>query len=338
MKSFRAREGDFIEAVEGLIFDVKGLVHPPSRVIAFVRYVPDEKGDRRRGASRYRKVYPLKEREELLEAEYPHYLTFDRVFNERVSEVPVDRITRLYRPQENLGRLKGEEKTDVVEEEAMEFTDLLVEASGISQSKIGVSGSIMVGLHLPTSDIDLVVYGKKNCLLVHKALRDILANNRGLIKAYDTKVLKRLYSLRARDTPMSFKQFLRHEFRKTFQGTFRDRDFFVRYVKDWSEANEQYGETLYRPLGRGRIKAEVIDDSEAIFTPCRYLVGDVEPVDGRLPTPLREVASFRGRFCQHLRAGESITAHGKLEWVKTEKDEYNRLLVGGDPQDYIVSM
>ena len=39
-------EGDLIESKDGVFFDVKGLVHPPKRVIAFIRYVPDLNGNR----------------------------------------------------------------------------------------------------------------------------------------------------------------------------------------------------------------------------------------------------------------------------------------------------
>jgi predicted nucleotidyltransferase len=203
---------------------------------------------------------------------------------------------------------------------------------------IGISGSIMVDLHLQTSDIDIIVYGSKNCLLVHNILKEILGHRKGLINAYDIEGLRKLYSFRAKDTSSSFEEFHRHENRKFSQGTFRGRDFFVRYVKDWDEVEEKYGETLYRSLGRGEIKAKVVDDSEAIFTPCRYLVGDVESIEGKIFTPLKEVASFRGRFCQQVRTGETIIARGKLEWVKTPEEEYYRLLVGENFQDYIVSI
>ena len=43
-----AREGDLIEIQDNVIFDVKGLVHPPNRVVAFIRYVPDPNGNRQR--------------------------------------------------------------------------------------------------------------------------------------------------------------------------------------------------------------------------------------------------------------------------------------------------
>jgi predicted nucleotidyltransferase len=331
------REGDFIETIEGLIFDVKGLIHPPNRIIAYVRYIPDEKGERRRGDSRYRKVYSLKERENFLNREYPHYLIVDPIFNERISEVHIDHLTQQYTPQDTVNLLKRKERLDDVENEALEFLDLLVEASGISQRKMGIAGSIMVDLHLSTSDLDIIVYGTQNSFIVHKTLKECFGDENGLIRAYDLEGLRKLYSFRVKDTPMSFEDFYRHAIRKSSQGTFRDRDFSIRYLKDWEEVKEKYGTTRYRSLGQGIIKAKVIDDSEALFTPCRYLVEDVKSIEGKKVTLLKEVTSFRGRFCQHVKSGESIIARGKLECVKTEKDEYVRILIGGTAKDYIVS-
>ena len=337
MNSLKCREGDFIETVEGLIFDVKGLVHPVNRVIAFVRYIPDEKGERQRGDSRYRKVYALKMRENILNKEYPHYLIVDPVFNERISSVHIDHITHHYKPQNTVSMLKRKEKIDDVENEALEFLDLLVESSGISKTKIGISGSIMVNLHLLTSDIDIIFYGTKTCIIAHNTLKNIFSDRKSLIQPYDLEGLRKLYSFRVKDTPMSFEDFCRHAIRKSSQGTFRGRDFSIRYIKDWDEIEEKFGETFYRSLGQRTIKAKIIDDSEAIFTPCRYLVEDVEFIEGKKVTLLKEVASFRGRFCQQVKCGESIITRGKLECVKTGNKEYFRILVGGNAQDYIIS-
>ncbi|UCH37604.1 MAG: DNA polymerase subunit beta, partial [Candidatus Bathyarchaeota archaeon] len=96
----RVREGDFIETLEGLIFDVKGLVHPPNRVIAFIRYIPDEYGDRSRSNIRYRKVYSLSERVSFLSENFPDYLVYDPVFNMKLNLVSVERIIRFYKPEE----------------------------------------------------------------------------------------------------------------------------------------------------------------------------------------------------------------------------------------------
>jgi len=56
-----AREGDVIETTDQIFFDVKGLVHPPDRIIAFPRFVPDLEADRKRGEVTYRKIYALSE-------------------------------------------------------------------------------------------------------------------------------------------------------------------------------------------------------------------------------------------------------------------------------------
>jgi predicted nucleotidyltransferase len=71
----RYREGDFVETKDGLIFDVKGLVHPPGRVVAYVRYVPDAAGDRVRLGRRYRKLYSLPDRESYLAENHPSYVS-----------------------------------------------------------------------------------------------------------------------------------------------------------------------------------------------------------------------------------------------------------------------
>ncbi len=47
----KTREGDLLETCDGSVFDVKGMVHPPSRAIAFIRYFRDEKGDRKKNGT-----------------------------------------------------------------------------------------------------------------------------------------------------------------------------------------------------------------------------------------------------------------------------------------------
>ena len=68
----RAREGDLLETTGNILFDVKGLVHPPNRVVAFIRYVPDPEGNRERDGTRYSKFYSLYKRYALLKQKFPH--------------------------------------------------------------------------------------------------------------------------------------------------------------------------------------------------------------------------------------------------------------------------
>ena len=56
-------EGDYIETKnDGLIFDVKGLLHPKDRKICFLRFYPSPEGDRVRYGKHYKKIYDLKKR------------------------------------------------------------------------------------------------------------------------------------------------------------------------------------------------------------------------------------------------------------------------------------
>ena len=50
METLEAVEGFAVETLEGLIFTVKGMVHPPHRLIAYLRFMPDAEGDRKRGS------------------------------------------------------------------------------------------------------------------------------------------------------------------------------------------------------------------------------------------------------------------------------------------------
>lgn len=337
MKRVKAREGDFIESFDRLIFDVKGLVHPPGRVVAFIRYVPDPNGDRRRDKEAYRKVYPLAERYDLLKQKYPHYMVFDQVFGEYIGEVPVRSVKRHYDPSDKLRALRKSRDLDPVEAGALEFLDSLREWTGIAWNKLGVSGSVLVGMHRSSSDIDVIFYGAENCLLAYETLRKMFTVKQTQLRAYGPEDLKKLYETRIKDTVMPLNEFLRIERRKVLQGKFRGRDFFIRCVKDWDEVKERYGDIHYMAVGCVKIVARVIDDSDAIFTPCRYGIDGVQVLKGRKIGPLKEIVSFRGRFCEQARLGERVEAQGKLEKVHLKDGAYYRLLLGGSPTDYMVT-
>ncbi len=333
----KAGEGDFVETFEGSIFDVKGLVHPPSRVVAFLRYVPDPKGDRKKDGTTYRKVYALSKRYALLKRAFPQYLVYDPVFNENLCEVPVEALKHHYQPAHRLRDLRYEDELDAVEKTALRFVELLKENAEVPWKRLGISGSILVRLHTPTSDIDPIVYGSETCYKVYSALRRMLEDRKSLLKPYSLEELKELFDFRSKDTTMRFEDFVRTDSRKVLQGKFMGRDYFVRFVKDWNEVEEQYGTILYKPVGYAKIKARVVDDLEAIFTPCCYKIENVEILEGPHVEPIEEIVSFRGRFCEQARGGEVVIAQGKIERLQREGDrEHFRLLLGNKVADHMI--
>jgi predicted nucleotidyltransferase len=333
----KAREGDFLETVDSIFFDVKGLIHPPDRVVAFIRYVPDPNGDRERDGKRYSKYYSLSKRYDLLKREYPQYLVNDTVFNTLLCEVPVEDIKDHYQPAQGLRELRKNTRLDEPETAAVRFMEILKENAGVKWSKLGVSGSILVKLHEPSSDIDLVVYGSETGYKVAETMKQMFENKDNPINAYDRDGLRELFDFRSKDTNVSFEDFVRTDSRKVSHGKFMDKHFFIRFVKDLNEINEQYGSIIYKPEGNARIKGTIVDDSDALFTPCCYKLGNVKILEGPKVEHLEEIVSFRGRFCGHARNGESVIAEGKLERVHQDaKDDHFRLLLGSNPSDHMI--
>ena len=114
------------------------------------------------------------------------------------------------------------------------------------------------------------------------------------------------------------------------------KHFFIRFVKNRNEIIEQYGSIIYKTIGYSKIKATIVNDSDAIFTPCCYKLREVRILEGPLVKNIEEIVSFRGRFCEQAKNNEKIIAHGKLESVQQKgKETHYRLLLGAKPTDYM---
>ena len=253
----------------------------------------------------------------------------------------MENVNKVYSPVEGLRRLKAEGesgKLDGLEGAALQCLTVLKEEANVPWNSLGVSGSVLVGLHTLASDIDPVVYSVENCRKVHSTLKKMLEEGNTPFKRYNLEDLRKLFAFRSKDTFMGLEDFIKVESRKVFQGKFMDRDYFIRFVKDWDEIGEKYGDVRYRNCGYAKVEAVIVDDSEAIFTPCTYKIEDVKVFEGPKLEPIREIASFRGRFCEQARKGETVVARGKIEHVADQRsgEEYFRLLLGNKPTDYMI--
>jgi predicted nucleotidyltransferase len=334
----RAREGDLIRTENHVIFDVKGLVHPPNRLIAFPRYIQSPRGTRRRQQYLYGKIYSFSERFRFLEKNLPDLIIHDHVFDETLCEVPVETVQEHYEPVEKLRALRTSNEVGDLERKAVQLAEALKEASGIPWRAMGISGSVLVGLYISKSDIDPIVYGVENCRRAYEALEALWKDNASRFKPYSREELKALFDFRSKDTTMSFEDFAKVEKRKAFQGMFEGTDYFIRFVKDWNQVNEQYGDVCYKNSGHAKITATIADDSEALFTPCTYKIENVQVAEGQKLEPIREIVSFRGRFCEQARKKEVVTAQGKVEHVTDKRNAkaYYRIILGNKPSDYMV--
>jgi hypothetical protein len=329
-------EGYYLETRDRLFFAVKGFEHPPDRVIAVLRYAPDPlTGDRKRGPAPYRRYYHFSEQVQFLQASYPEYLAYVPIFQATLQSVPRSLMLHIYDPRRRLEQIIQAPALDALEKDAADFTSTLQSQAGVPRPAIGITGSLLIGVHSEKSDLDIVVFGKQSCENVYQALR-ILLDNQSIpeLRRLDTQGFQELYAGRIADTQMDFRDFVSAEKNKVNQGRYRQRTYFIRFVKDAHEISENYGDRRYFPVGRAKITATVVDDREAIFTPCRYGLADVHGLDGPRVPDLNEIVSFRGRFCEQARMGDFVIATGTLERVQNSQGViWHRLILGNSPQD-----
>ena len=320
-------EGHFVITIDDLIFEIKGVIHPRNRVIAYLRYVPAPDS-----VIGYRKVYALDKRETYLQNNYPSYLWFSEPHGRVVQSVPNNKIKLMFDPVNCLATIRdSEDKISDLEQASVNLAKKLVETTKIEWPNIGITGSQLVGVARKNSDIDLVIYGSDACRRFYSNLSKSITSIVG-IERYAGTLLEEHVSFRwgAHEKLRPVLQEI--EQAKVLQGLFEGFHFFVRLVKTPDDFDYVYGDFSYQMKGQQQVAGNVLDDSDSIFTPCEYLI-DCD----KLPD-LRKLVSYRGRFTEQISKGASFEALGRLEMVTDHKenDHYMQLVLGELPTDFLI--
>ncbi|MHA1905796.1 MAG: hypothetical protein ACW98Y_00755 [Candidatus Thorarchaeota archaeon] len=327
-------EGYFLVTNEGLIFEVKGNVHPRDRYIAYLRYVIDSSGDRpSKDGTFYKKIYPLENREVYLQQNYPHFLQFDTHYNRVLQVVQKDRVEYVLNPIDGLNRFKdrGRHSTDL-QSSTIELAEKLVNLSGISWDSIGVTGSQLVDLATEASDIDLVVYGEYSGTKLHSKLGKKYESIEG-VQRYEGESLRKHVEFRwGRTSPYSKVLYL-IEGSKVLQGLFNGYDFFIRLVKTPQEISYQYSDRIYESIGTRVLRCHILDDSQSMFTPCEYKIRCEEAPN------LVSIVSYRGRYTEHVRKGVDVEVKGRMEKViQSDGSQWVQIILGEKDTDYLIPL
>jgi predicted nucleotidyltransferase len=307
---------------------VKGLVHPPDRIIAYLRYVPDTECNE----TGYRKVYNLGEREEYLALGFPEYLWYSDVYGRVVQSVPVSRIDSVLKPVEYLNYMKNHyEDLNKIQKSSLHLASEIVHSTQITWSDIGITGSQLLGIARDESDIDLVVFGEAACHDFYSNMCKKYYEIPGIVP-YAGDTLQAHLRFRWESIPQYHSILGDIESKKILQGFFYGYEFFIRLVKLPHEVNEPYGKVRYEMMGFCKSRFRVSDDTDSIFTPCIY---EVESQDH---PKLRRVVSYRGRFTEQVEKGAFVEAKGRLENVTNIKtgERFQQLVLGEDPTDYLI--
>lgn len=325
-------EGYFLGTEEGLLFEVKGSVHPRDRYIAYLRYIPDTYGIKESASRKgYTKIYDLRERERFLQSNHPYYLWFDRCNDRWMQAVPHEKIDFILSPIDAARQLrdKGRHLMDL-ERSTVDLIDVLVNATDLQGSSIGVTGSQLAGLATRDSDIDLVIFGEDGCKKFYDALKTEWGSISGL-QRYVNSNLERHTTFRWGKQNQWSKWLQQREQSKLLQGMYEDFDFFIRLVKLPNEIGWKYGDRISTFVNEEVVRCLITDHSQGMFTPCEYSVHCEDHPE------LSKIISFRGRFTEHVDEGMVVEARGRLESIEDKQCIRSQHLVLGEKStDYLI--
>jgi predicted nucleotidyltransferase len=266
-------------------------------------------------------VRSVQETLRFLEVHHPQYVFADPVQGLTFSFVPTHRVRHYYVPEERLAQILAD-PCGLLEKEVTELVETLIQASGLPRHALGITGSILLGMHNPAfSDIDLTVYGRGHAL----ALRQVVERLKGTRFQEIDPVRREQWR---RETGARFDlgpdDVAYLETRRWNYFLFRGRCVSVHPTRADGEIHEEYGDRRYRARGAATIEATVVEASEALFLPAIYRLGDVRGIEGAA-SDVETLVSFEGLYCDAADPGDRILARGHVE---TATGAAPRLVVG----------
>jgi hypothetical protein len=277
-----------------LIFAVADYSHPDG-IRSLLRYVPDPSGERETGGIRYRKL-DFGPSFEFLKTVRPDYVKDLHV-------VPESDVSGFFRPSEGL-------KLVAKKDARVSRIAALLANSGVPHEEMGITGSMLIGLNGPSSDIDFVVYGPwwwRAREIVNRAKVE------GIIQDLDDATWMKIYNKRKPETSLG--EFVLHEKRKGNRGMIDGTYFDLLFTRDWDQIVTH---SPGRPVERRKIIAEVEDATFSFDSPAIYRLKQQKSDD------ISEIFCYSHTYAGQALPGETLEANGVVE----ETANGLRLVVG----------
>ncbi len=286
----RTRLRDFIVTNDDWIFAVADYCHEGG-IRSVLRYVPDPQGTR--GINKRFRKLDFDDAFAFMRKARPEWVS-------DVHVVPWDSVKEILAPDKRLPSIiKKNEKVKAIVRTLKEHVPL---------HKMGVTGSLLAGLEIESSDIDFIVYGSS----WFKA-RDIIKQEKEKkdpIREISDEMWHDIYKKRRPE--LQFDEFMLHEVRKGNRGMVGGTYFDLLYVRDWKDLVPCLRGT---DIGNKTIEATVTNADYAFDSPAIYKIDHPE---------ISYVLSYTHTYAGQALVGERIEARGMVEIV----GDIKRLVVG----------
>jgi predicted nucleotidyltransferase len=334
MMKFRDRDAPVTH--DGLIFRTYGYDHSPDSCFCDLEYAPEtlytsevSRALRDGLPTKHYKFYFDGGLRFALDHDPPYKLHHKALSRDMVG-VREMQVSRVVRPDERLQGLTNGDG-DALHKTCVEIIDLVTESSSLKPSDFGVFGSLAHGFHNPRySDVDLIIYGKKELRELRATLEDLFASG----------VLRNEFDgWTPLDPPahwnfkhLSKEEYGLHQRRKGIYAVYdakrlgREVKIEFEPVRRWDEVANEYDETLrIRDLGRVEAAGEVLFGDEGGFMPSVYPVR-IEEIDGDIsPDEVTRVVSYVEEFRLQAEKGDHVSIRGNLEEVETRKGSFYQI-------------
>jgi len=307
------RDRDYLLDRHGVIFKVIGDIHPDGHYLGYVKYHPDDRGDRRLFGRRYRQNTVVSKSFGIL-ADRPECYVYSPVLGCVITGLPRHDVVVHYSARGALAEIAAN-PTQV--REARAGTDLLAIIARIVErgqtDLFGVTGSFMVGCHTTRSDIDLVCYGVDG----YAAAADLFADPM-VILPYRGDDLTQLYLRRAKYMAGgSFDALLKAEARK-FQGLTPGVRAHVNCEPIRADDDHTFTRTYAKEIGEMTLLARITDHSQGLATPALYGIRAQIILSATVDEPetfidrITCLRSYLGAYTGAFREGDTVHLTGKL--------------------------
>ncbi len=303
-------DGDTFTTEDGFILNVFGYEHPPKRVIAFLKYIPEKlktlfkihylKSTWKYGTEklfRAERLYTAGNYQTFLETfknNFPDYVYYCPFRKKEVITAPLSKVKEVYVPHECLQHLTHLRQKDKLQQMTIDLVNLLSNESNINSENFGLHGSVALNMHTSKSDIDLVVYG---------------ANNFRKLES----IVERL----VQEGTLSYKMNNRLDAARLYKIKYQSKIFMYNAVRKPDEVTTKYGTIRYTALKPVSFNCKITDDSEAMFRPATYQIEDYQPTGSGSTldddTKPKQVISMIGCYRNIAKKGETINVSGMLE-------------------------
>jgi len=288
---------DFIQTAEGLVFAVVEQGLEAGKVLCFLRYRLEE--------NVWHKL-ATQQANDLLTEQYPQYLFFSTVKSAYLHAVDVEDIAIHHQPRRCLQAILTKQNPDRIEQDLIALCQLF-QPQGIPLQDLGVTGSILITAQNPSSDIDLIVYGRKLFHQLRNIIKKLIVANK--LQQLDDVAWQASYQRRLCD--LSYSDYVWHEQRKYNKALINHRKFDLNLLE-----HAELESLSYQKHGAIIIRAVVVDAQYAFDYPARFLIAHGK---------ISEVVCYTATYTGQAEQGEMIEVSGQLE---VSSNGLQRILVG----------